>query len=231
METILNPQLLLWSLGVSANLLPIGIGIWRWRHMTLPLRLILGSFGFSVLLAGLSVWCKVHAVSTDALFYLGPVVYMVLYGWAYTAVLASRPNQMYVWAGAALLTALIGLLYWWRGLEEVSAYGYAFQNVYVLVLGLSWLRRQMVEQPMVSLRTLPWFWINMGLLVYQIGCLLMLPFDVLVMGYEEQLFLWIFYVLSPFLQAVQILLVCVGLTRPQVVQSGPRQQIGRSVHA
>ena len=225
MDSSVNIQLLLWYIGVSANVLPILLGLWAWRRMNRLFWAVFGVFIVSGLLALLSTGIiKGLLVSGNMLNYLGPVAYAVLLAFAFSQVIEHRQIRVLIRLFPVALALFLGIMVFFRGIEIFFMWGYAAADSWVLLLSLRWFYEQLTGRPNQSLRAIPWFWINSTLLFEKLYSLFFLFSGQWLHFYHEQLFSVLLYGVSPLIMWGNALVACIGIWKQQQLNKQPTAQ-------
>lgn len=220
MPTTIDYHLLLWYVGVSANVLPVGLGLWVWRWLNRPLRAIWGTALVSVSLTVSSVWLVNTGGNSHGLNYMGPVAYAVLYALAFWPQIGQPLVRQSIRLFPLVPMALAAGLFLGRGLELFMTWGYVVSDAWVLVLCLVWFREQVTYRPGDSLRATPWFWINTALLMEKLFSLLFNFTAQWLFGYNAPLFNVLFYGVTPFMNWLGAVLLCIGFWKQFQLKKG-----------
>ncbi|MBO0935910.1 hypothetical protein J2I47_05060 [Fibrella sp. HMF5335] len=220
----MSNQLLIWYIGVAANVLPIVLGLWSWQRLNSPLRAIWGAFVVSGVLVISSLITRHLGITANALYYLGPVAYAWLYSVAFRSVVDNQRLQWPIRVFPVALMLLLGSMVMFRGVESFSVWGYVASDSWVICLSLVWFNEQLAHRPDQSLRATPWFWINMMLLLEKLYSLFFALTGQWLYGYHEQLFNVLLMVVSPLIIWGNALMACMGIWKQQQLTKQPAHQ-------
>ncbi|GAB3839321.1 hypothetical protein [Hymenobacter jeollabukensis] len=150
--------------------IPLLIGLWRWRSLSLPAKIIVGYFGFWAVEAVVDQWSRKVLHNNIYLYHLSVLVETWLLGWAYYHSYDLKPVRRAMLPVALAFTLLaIADACWIAGLDHLNVVTRAVQVMIMLSLVLlyfeQWVRDMRLDNPWHNLM----FLVSVGLAIYYAG--------------------------------------------------------------
>lgn len=162
-------HLLFWlsSFGV---LIPLAIGLWRWRLLSTPARIMVGYFGFWAVEAVVDQWSRKVLHTNIYLYHVTVLVETWLLGWAYYHTYDLKPvRRAMLPVGAAFTLVALADAGWISGLNQLNTTTRLVQVVLMLAMILlyfeQWVRDMRPDNPWRNFM----FMVSVGLAVYYAG--------------------------------------------------------------
>ncbi|WP_400191887.1 hypothetical protein [Hymenobacter sp. B81] len=151
-------------------LVPLALGIWRWRSLSGPARAVVWYFAFWTLEAFVDVWSRRVLHTNIYLYHVSVLVETWLLGWAYYRALSSpRLRRWFVPVGLVFTAVAVADATVLSGLDRSNQYARALQVVLMLGCALlyfeQWLHELRVREPWQDFM----FLVSVGLSVYYAG--------------------------------------------------------------
>lgn len=148
-------------------LIPLGIGLRRWKFLSLPARIIVGYFGFWALEAFVDRWSRVYLHTNVYLQHVTVLVETWLLGWAYYCTYDLKPiRRLLLPLGGVFTLVALADAFWISGLNQLNTVARSVQVVLMLLLILlyfeQWIREMSLDSPWQNLM----FTTSVGLAIY-----------------------------------------------------------------
>ncbi|KAA9332394.1 hypothetical protein F0P96_13045 [Hymenobacter busanensis] len=151
-------------------IVPLGIGLGRWRSLSGPARAVVWYFAFWAVEAVLDYWTRRQHLSNAYTFHLSVLVETWLLGWAYHRALRDARLKSWLLLAQGVFTAVaLADATILSGLNQTNQYARAVQVVLMLVYALAYFEQWVRELRARS----PWhdfmFLVSVGLTIYYTG--------------------------------------------------------------
>lgn len=172
-------------------LVPLGIGIVRYRHLSPPLRWIQGNIALGLLLSTASVWLTRLLENNHFLSYLNTAIDVLCVSLFFANVIRhSLIRILALWLGPAFWLFIVLDALVLTDLYHLNSRSSTLETVLVLALALWYMRELMGQLPtQYSLVRFAPFWVTVGLLVINIASLLFNAFSNQLLDTSENLYL------------------------------------------
>ena len=162
-------HLIFWF-GSFGVLVPLVIGLRRWRYLSPAARIIVYYFGFWSVEAFVDQWSRRVLHNNIYLYHVTVLVETLLLGWAYYQVYDLKPiRRIMPWVGAMFTWVAFVDACWLAGLYQLNRVTRAVQVVLMLTMILLYFEQWTREARAVS----PWrnlmFMTSVGLAIYYTG--------------------------------------------------------------
>jgi hypothetical protein len=146
---------------------PVIIGLWRWRHISPPARIICYYFLFWAVEPVVDLWSRRVLHTNIYLFHVSVLVETLLLGWAYYQVLNLQlVRRIMPWVGVLFTLVALADAFWINGLNQDNTVARVVQVPLVLIMVLLYFEQWIRELHSGS----PWrnfmFIVNVALVIY-----------------------------------------------------------------
>lgn len=191
-------------------IVPVVIGLFRFRHLTPPLKVIflLVVIGCAIEMLGLPVFGGVG--STLPVYVMFTLIeYLLISLFYYLLVLNTLQQKIIFWGSIAYICIFFGVL---NSVENIGgSFGYlsAAEAVLIVLWVLLYLRQIMHHQIEMDLKRSPTFWISTGFLFYFLGSFFLFASFSLLMK-DAEIAVQFYNIIHSTLNILNYLFICIG---------------------